>query len=103
MNKKGIELALSTLILMILGVLVLIGFAYMLTNGFTRFGESTKPFLQTAEGVAVKEACNIACGAGDKLTYCCRNFTISSEQILCTDSMLEPDCSLTCVGFSCAR
>ena len=108
MNRRGIELALSTLIMLVLGVLVLIGLVYMLTDGFARFRENTKLFLQTSEIIAVREACNFACGSGPGLgsssmiTYCCQNFTVGSEKILCTDERLELDCIIDCVGFSCS-
>ena len=95
------ELALSTIILLVIGILVLIGIGYLLVNGFDNFRSNTRPFVEASGAAAVREACNIACVAEDRLTYCCKNFTISSENVKCWDERLELDCTLSCESFSC--
>jgi hypothetical protein len=105
MEKKGIELAISTLILIILGVCVLIGLIYVVTGGFSKLKTSTTPLLETTEGSAVKNACEIACQSNNRLNFCCGNYTIKSEKnIKCTDSRLEIKCSeITCEDFNCVQ
>ena len=100
-NKKALELAISTLILLILGILVLIGLIYFVTDGFKTLKSSTEPFLDTTQASSIKTACQFACDSADRLTFCCSNFTIQKEEIKCTDSRLEIQCNLNCNDFSC--
>ena len=102
MDKKALDLAISTLILIVLGILVLIGLAYVLTDGFSTLKSSTKPFLDTTQASSIKQACSIACTSEDRLTFCCRNYTIDSQDIKCFDSRLEINCNtLNCDNFNC--
>ncbi len=100
-NKKGLELAISTLILIILGIVILIGLLYAVTGGFKKFKSTTDPLLQSVEGSAVKKACEIACQGEDKITYCCKEQSISGTKLKCNDNRLEIECPLRCEGFSC--
>lgn len=45
LDKRGAELSLNTLILLILGIIVLIVIALILTGGFTAFVTKIKDFL----------------------------------------------------------
>lgn len=101
MNRKAIQLAISTLILIILGIAVLIGLIYFLTDGFKTLKSSTDPFLDTTTASAIKTACNLACDSSDKLTYCCEEYEIDDVKIKCKDSRLEVSCDLNCQDFSC--
>ncbi len=101
MNRKGLELAVSTLVLLVLGVVILIGGIYILTEGFTTFRGTTGPLSETSAITGVREACRIACTAGDRATYCCKNFTIGENFLECKNSELEINCNLGCEGFSC--
>ena len=101
MNKKGFELAISTLILIVIGVIVLVAIAYALTDGFKKFGKSTEPFTDTSQATAVKHACSIACDSSDKLTFCCKEYEIDGRKIKCEDSRLEISCALDCGSFNC--
>ncbi len=101
MNRKAIELAISTLVLLVLGILVLIGVTYFLTDGFKTLKSSTEPFLDTTQASSIKAGCQLACDNADKYTFCCEKYTIQKEEIRCTDSRLEIQCSLTCADTSC--
>ena len=102
MNRKAIELAISTLILLILGILVLIGIILAVTGGFNRFKSATEPFTDVTASSAIKQACSIACDQKDKLTYCCKEYKINEETIFCSDKRLEVSCqSLTCEPWFC--
>lgn len=100
-NKKGLEMAISTIVLLIIGLAVLIGLILLLRNGILGFNQGTKPFLENAEASAVKSACELACNSENKLTYCCGNFTVSNKKIKCADGRLEVGCGLSCEGFAC--
>jgi hypothetical protein len=101
MNRTALELAISTVILLVLGVFVLVGLAYMITNGFSTLKSSTEPLLDTTEGSTLRQACILACSNEDSLTYCCREYTIQDQKLKCTDSRLNLDCSLECEQVSC--
>ncbi|MBI2451665.1 hypothetical protein HYV50_01140 [Candidatus Pacearchaeota archaeon] len=101
MNRKAFELAISTLILIILGVLVLIALTIVLTGGLERFKSSTKPFLDTAQSSSIKQACSLACDSQDRIIYCCNEYSVDSQKIKCSDSRLELSCELNCQGFNC--
>jgi uncharacterized protein (UPF0333 family) len=105
MNKKGIELAISTLILIIIGLAVLIGVAYILTGGFKSFKGSTDPLLSASQTASVKEACKLACTAEDRITLCCKQFNVGNNigNVTCLDKRLEISCGLSCEGFNCTR
>ena len=100
-DKKGIEIAVSTLVIMIISIAVLIGLFFLFKENFLIFKDKTGSFLETSEGVAAKQACEIACRAESKLNYCCDEHRVKREEIKCNDERLEVDCSLNCEGFDC--
>lgn len=95
------ELAISTLVLIVIGLMLLIALIYAATIGFDKFRGTSKPFIDTANAGAVKQACSIACKQEDRLTFCCKNYTLEKETVKCDDNRLEVGCSLSCNGFSC--
>lgn len=101
LNRKAFELAISTLILLILGILVLIGIVYAVTDGFKNFKSSSQPFLDTTQSSSVKQACELACQNSDKLSYCCNEYEINKQKIKCSDSRLEVSCGLSCQDYDC--
>ena len=101
MDKKGFELAISTIIIMVISIAVLIGLIFMLKEGFESFESGTNPFLETTGGLAIKESCELSCSAEDKFGYCCREFDYEENKIDCRDSLLEVDCNLDCTEFVC--
>jgi uncharacterized protein YpmB len=104
MNRKAIELAISTLIIIILGIAVLIGLIYALTSGFKKFNSSTEPFTDTTQSTAIKTACEQACENQDQLTYCCQNYTVGEfKDIKCSDSRLGVQCQpdFDCESVGC--
>jgi hypothetical protein len=101
MNRRGMELAVSTMILLVIGVLVLIGFVYILTGEFAMFKGTSQSFIDTATASAVKQGCSLACTNSDKLTYCCKNYTVDGQKVACGDKRLEVSCELDCKEFGC--
>jgi hypothetical protein len=102
MNRKSLELAISTFVIIVLGILVLIGLIYFVTDGFKSFRSSTNPFISAAEESGVKAACENACSNELKMTFCCVNHTVNDEIIKCNDSRLDINCQkIDCNTFSC--
>lgn len=103
-SRKGIELAVSTLILLVIGVLLLLGLVFMLIGGFERFKSSTGPLIDTTESSAVRESCRLACTTENYGSFCCTNRTLGDETIYCTDVRLDVACpSASCDSVRCAR
>ena len=69
-NKRGLELALSTVIVIVIVILVLVGITYVLTDGFKKFRSATSPFLSTTEAVAIRQVCENACTIDDSRAFC---------------------------------
>ncbi len=98
MNKKGFELAISTLILITLGVLVLIGFAYSLTAGFSKLKSGG---IDSTQGEVIKITCETACLNEEREVYCCKDFDYGDSKLKCNDDLLGIDCDLSCEDFAC--
>lgn len=102
MNRKAFELAISTLILLILGVALLIAVIYALTGGFEKLNSATEPFTDTSQVTAVKQTCENACQNNIKMIYCCSEYEIDKEKIKCADNRLEVPCpAITCEPEFC--
>ena len=102
MNRKAtMQLTISSLILITLGILVLIAITFALTTGFERFKRSTDPYLDTTETSAIKQACSQACENDIKLIFCCEEYETKNQKIKCADPRLELDCALNCNDFIC--
>ncbi|MBS3076988.1 hypothetical protein J4233_01820 [Candidatus Pacearchaeota archaeon] len=104
MNKKAFEMAISTLIIIILGILVLIAIIYAVTGGFKQFQQTTDPFTDTATSAAVTQACQSACEQQSKIIYCCSEYEIDNVKIKCNDPRLNlQGCALACTDFECGE
>lgn len=102
MDRKGLEMAISTLILIILGIALLVGLLIAIKGGFSSFKKSTEPLYQSTQASAIKQACEVACTAEDSLTYCCNKFNLGDIQVMCTDPKLGASCKLSCAATTCA-
>ncbi len=100
-EKRGFELAISTIVILVLGLFVLIGLALLVSGGIDVFKSSTKPFLDTSSASSIKQACVLACENGDKITYCCKKYDIDREKVSCGDQRFEIQCGLECRDFQC--
>ena len=81
MNKKGMEMAVSTVILIIIGIAVLIGLLILVMKEFDFFNRGTEPVLRTSGTGIVKQACEIACRGGDSRTFCCEPFEVDDKNM----------------------
>lgn len=92
-SRRGIELAISTLIVLVIAILLMIGLALFLTGGFARFKNTTEPFSDTAESSAIRESCDFACVAENYPAFCCTRYSLGDESVLCIDSRLGVECA----------
>jgi len=89
------------LIIITLGVLVLIGIIFLVNNGFDKFNKTTNPILNSSERIAIRESCDLACSANDKLSYCCNAYEVGNMELKCDDSRLGIGCELDCSNIKC--
>ena len=96
-DKRGVQLAISTIILLVIGLIVLIGIVSILVMGWDDF----KTAIGAAFGGDVsgaKRQCLVACAAGNTDVYCDTITSGDKSYDNCTaDTAIEPiDCTLTC-------
>ncbi|MEK6811850.1 MAG: hypothetical protein AABX96_05040 [Nanoarchaeota archaeon] len=100
-NRKGIEMAVSTVILIIIGIAVLIGLLLLVMKGFDFFKGGTEPILETQEIEAVRQACNILCSAGNEFSWCCKKFDLNGVNVSCIDKSFNSNCRIDCSKVVC--
>lgn len=101
MNRKALQLAISTIILLVIGIFVLIGIVYLLTGGLERFRGTTDPFIDSSQLTAIKTACQDSCSNEVPLAYCCSEYEVDDYTVRCDDPRLEVECSISCAAVSC--
>lgn len=101
MNSRGFDIAITTVILIIIGVAVLIGFIFFIKNGFSFFNSGTEPILQTQSLEATRQACDLVCRSENDIAFCCESIEMNDEEIFCNDSRLNVDCSISCAAVTC--
>lgn len=101
MARQGIELAISTLIIMVLAILLLIGLAFMITGGFSRFKEAREPLIDASLFSTIREACQLSCTTEDEFAYCCNSYSVDEEKVSCLDSRVGSTCAFSCAAVNC--
>jgi hypothetical protein len=100
-NKRGMELAISTVVVIIISVLVLIGLAYAVSYGFSYFKESVDDSSSGAELTEIKASCNLHCINENGGDYCCEVFEYEGGELGCEDALVGLDCEINCGDFEC--
>jgi hypothetical protein len=70
-NKKGIELAWSTIVTMILALTILLVLVLFLTGGSENFFNRIMGYLSYSNVDSVVQGCNILAETGSYYSYCC--------------------------------
>jgi hypothetical protein len=94
-DKRGLQLAISTLVLMVLGILVLIGLISILIMGWGDFKTQIKVILGSDMAKAQKN-CELQCNLENYYDYCCETKSMNGEGYTCLE-LLNKDCS--CEGL----
>ena len=106
LQKKGMQMAINMIILIVLGVLILIGLTYMVVNQFGFFNDNVGGTQTSSNVDSIVEGCNLLAESGQTYSYCCDAKTIKTsegdEELSCSEStdaswsggrILEMDCS----------
>ena len=105
MNKKGFELTVTTLVLIIIAILVLTVMIYGFTYGWSTFWNKITGFSGGKDNVeAVKQSCEIACSAEKSYDYCSlqRKIIMNGEEKQSTCKSLENELSFNCAEIVCS-
>lgn len=89
-NKKGFEMAISTIILIILSLIVLIALILVFTKSTGTFSERISSLLGNSNIDSVKDSCNLLVNQNSAYEYCCVNKTIK----LSLNKKVEMPCNL---------
>ncbi len=101
-RKRGMQLAISTLVLLILSVLILIALIMSFTIGWEDFFNKIRGY-SPGELDSVISICNTQCSLGSKYDFCCQEKELGKKKILCIDDILkdEVNCDIDCKEISC--
>ena len=98
-DKKGFEMSINVLIVIVLALLVLAALIIAFTTGFSQFWKIIKGYFMS-DVSGIKQACETACTAGNSYDYCCvsrdADFGNGKEKITCQDLRLKLNCNLNC-------
>lgn len=96
-DKRGFELAISTLIVIVLAVIVLVALIFAFTGGFQRFWSYVQN-LFPSDVQAVKTACFSACQSNQEYDFCIRERNVKDiGKITCQHSAIN----VTCENIKC--
>ena len=94
-DKRGAQLAISTIILLIIGIIVLIGIVSILVMGWDDFSTAVGAAFGS-ETLKQKRKCTVACAAENPVSYC-EKVTVDGKEMDCTNDDVKPDgCPSTC-------
>ena len=94
-NKRGFELAISTLILIIIGIVVLIALTLAFTGQFQYFLNTIKGY-SGSDMDNLNKMCQSQCGLGNGYSFCCEEKELGRLNIKCTDKKLDVECNINC-------
>jgi hypothetical protein len=75
-NKKGMELAFSSIVYIILAILILISLFIFFSGGFQSFKEKINMFISQSNVDNTIQSCNNLALIDAKYEYCCINKTV---------------------------
>jgi len=101
MNSRGIDIAITTIVLIVIGIAVLIGLVFFVKNGFGFLKSGTEPLLKTESLEATRQACNLLCNADNNAAFCCESISLNNEEMFCNDSRLDVNCNVDCSSVVC--
>ncbi len=79
-NKKGMEMAISTIILIVLGIFVLVGLMFMLVTQFGFFKDNAFGGGESNVDSVVK-GCNLLVESEQEYSYCCDVLEIKTSDV----------------------
>jgi hypothetical protein len=107
LNKKGQDLSIGTLILIVLGVIVLVLLVLGFSIGWTNLWEKINIFGGSSSVGDVVTACNLAISSQDKFTQCQKSWDIKLDgkdtKVYCRHSLISGSLNNQVSGCSPAQ
>ena len=76
-NKKGLEMAFNTIVVIILSLILLVTLIVIFNKSSTNFTEKISLFLGSSNVDSVRDSCNVFVTNNAQYQYCCTNQTIT--------------------------
>ena len=102
MNSRGFDIAITTIVLIIIGIAVLIGLVFFIKNGFSFFKAGTDPILKTQSLEATRQACELVCRSENVFAFCCESISMNDEEVFCNEDRLNVGCNIDCSKVVCS-
>ncbi len=101
-DKRGFELAISTLVIITLSILVLIALIVGFSMGWREFWSTIKGYEESDMQTAINQ-CENDCNLNMRYDYCCEVYKINNENITCLDlvNQEQVDCEINCDNVDC--
>lgn len=71
MNKKGLELAINTIVILVLAMFFLVAIIFFFTGSFSNFTDKIKGISGDTNVDSVVKGCNILVDTDSRYGYCC--------------------------------
>jgi len=96
-NRRGFELAISTMIIITLGIILLIGLVMALTGSFGNLSDKIKGYSMS-DIDSLGKICQSQCNLQANWDFCCGEKMLGKEKITCSDDRIKIDCDINCEG-----
>jgi len=107
-SKRGQEMTVGTLVMIVLAIIVLVVLALGFGMGWTNLWSKITGYFTPVNVDSIKQACTYACTTQATYDFCCRirDVKMSADadpvKMTCTDSRIKPtDCTLSCSDSDC--
>ncbi len=83
-DKKGLEMAINTIVLIILALVVLIAAIFIFSRSSSAFADKINSFISSSNVDSTIDSCNILANQESRFDYCCvkKSVKISRSEIL---------------------
>ena len=92
-NKRGMELALSTVVVLVISIFLLAGMIYFITANWDKFSNTIKGFLGSERQNAI-DICETQCKLNRDFDFCCATKTVDKQEVTCPE--LNVSCNVDC-------
>lgn len=97
-DKRGFELAINTIVIIVLALLVLLALVLAFTETGKNFWNTIKGY-QGSEIDNLNKLCQSQCDLEQEYSFCCEQRNLGKEKITCLDKRLNIDCEIDCEGI----
>jgi len=94
MNKRGFDLAIGTLVKLVLGIVFLIAVITVFVMNWEDFSKTLEGYGGSDEQITI-DLCKTQCDLNKAFDFCCSNKTVGDLSLRCEDLNIE------CEKFEC--